>query len=88
MAAQASEGTDRVKKTIDLLRRVEDARAGTNVLGAVGRDAENDVVLRAEARDGVACREVAQLEADEPGQTGARRAASAVVHAGSRPGLA
>ena len=42
---QASEGMDRVEETIDLLRRVEDARAGTHVLGAVGRDAENDVVL-------------------------------------------
>ena len=41
----ASEGMDRVEETIDLLRRVEDARAGTNVLGSVGRDAENDVVL-------------------------------------------
>ena len=50
---RASEGMDRVEETIDLLRRVEDARAGTNVLGAVGRDAENDVVLCAEARDGV-----------------------------------
>ena len=43
--ARASEGMDRVEETIDLLRHVEDARAGTNVLGAVGRDAENDVVL-------------------------------------------
>ena len=51
---RASEGMDRVEETIDLLRCVEDARAGTNVFGSVGRDAENDVMLCAETRDGVA----------------------------------